>query len=161
MTGRRFRATLIAGGLFANGLAVAQMYSPGSAEGVPGEELYQACAFCHGAQGQGRQRLDAPALAGMEAWYVERQLHNLDSGVRGTHAEDLPGRQMVLITGMLRNEATIKNVAAYIETLTPGGRQPISENLSPLGPKNHSMWVADVPMSRAWMTLRPIALTSS
>ncbi len=121
MTGRRFRATLIAGGLFASGLTDAQMYPPGSDEGVPGEELYRACGFCHGAQGQGRQRLDAPALAGMEAWYVERQLHNLDSGARGTHAEDLPGRQMVLITGMLRNEATIKNVAAYIETLTPGG----------------------------------------
>ncbi len=121
MTGNRFRVALIAGGLLLSGLAVAQRYLPGSAVGVPGEELYQACGFCHGAQGQGRQRLDAPALAGMEAWYVERQLHNLDSGVRGTHAEDLPGRQMVLITGMLRNDATIKNVAAYIETLTPGG----------------------------------------
>jgi hypothetical protein len=28
---------------------------------------------------------------------------------------------MALIIGMLRNEATIKNVAAYIETLSPGG----------------------------------------
>lgn len=121
MSGRRFRLALIAGGLVVSGLAAAQMYRPGSDEGVPGEELYQACGFCHGAQGQGRQRLDAPALAGMEAWYVERQLHNLDSGARGTHAEDLPGRQMALITGMLRNEATIKNVAAYIETLSPGG----------------------------------------
>lgn len=121
MTGARFRVTLVAGGLVVSGLAVAQMYLPGSAEGAPGEELYQACAFCHGAQGQGRQRLDAPALAGMESWYVERQLHNFDGGVRGMHAEDLPGRQMGLITGMLRNDATIENVAAYIETLAPGG----------------------------------------
>ena len=67
MTGRRFRVALIAGGLVVSGLAAAQMYRPGSDEGVPGEELYQACGFCHGAQGQGRQRLDAPALAGMEA----------------------------------------------------------------------------------------------
>ena len=121
MTEKRIRVALIAGGLLLSGLAVAQLYPPGSAAGVPGEELYPACGFCHGAQGQGRQRLDAPPLAGMEAWYVERQLHNLDSGIRGTHAEDLPGRQMTLITGMLRNDATIKNVAAYIETLTPGG----------------------------------------
>jgi len=120
MTGRRFRLALIVSGLVVCGSAAAQMYPPGSSDGVVGEELYQACGFCHGAQGQGRQRLDAPALAGMEAWYVERQLRNFDTGVRGTHPEDLPGRQMSLITGMLRNEATIKNVAAYIETLTPG-----------------------------------------
>jgi len=121
MIGGLFRLALIAGGLAISGSAAAQMYVPGSAEGAPGEELYQACGFCHGAQGQGRQRLDAPALAGMESWYVERQLRNFDTGVRGTHSEDLPGRQMVLITGMLRNDATIRNVAAYIETLTPGG----------------------------------------
>ncbi len=121
MPGKRVSLALIAGGLAACGAAVAQMYPPGAAEGVPGEELYQACGFCHGAQGQGRQRLDAPALAGMEAWYIERQAHNFDTGMRGTHADDLPGRQMALITGMFRNDATIKNVAAYIETLTPGG----------------------------------------
>lgn len=121
MTRRRFRLALLASGLALSGSSAAQMYAPGAAEGAPGEELYQACGFCHGAQGQGRQRLDAPALAGMEAWYVERQLRNFDSGVRGTHANDLPGRQMALITGMLRNDATIKNVAAFIETLTPGG----------------------------------------
>src|ERR1039458_5900349 len=35
---------------------------------------------------------------------------------------------------------------------TPGGRQPISENFSPLRPKNHSMWVADVSIPSAAMT---------
>jgi cytochrome c oxidase subunit 2 len=121
MRRRQFRLLIIAGGLAVSGSVAAQMYAPGSADGVPGEELYQACGFCHGVQGQGRQRLDAPALAGMEAWYIERQVRNFDSGLRGMHAEDLPGRQMALTTGMLRNDATIKNVAAYIETLTPGG----------------------------------------
>lgn len=128
MTGRRFRIAFIVGGLAVGSVAVAQMYPPGSPEGVPGAELYQACGFCHGAQGQGRQRLDAPALAGMEAWYVARQARNFDSGLRGTHAEDLPGRQMALITGMLRNDATIENVAAYIETLTPGGPREARPN---------------------------------
>jgi len=121
MIGQSVRLALVVGGMAFCGAAAAQMYPPGAAEGVPGEDLYQACGFCHGAQGQGRQRLDAPALAGMEAWYIERQAHNFDTGVRGTHAEDLPGRQMALITGMMRNDATIKNVAAHIETLTPGG----------------------------------------
>ena len=43
---------------------------------------------------------------------------------------------------------------------TPGGRQPISENRSPLGPKNHSMCVAEVPMPSAPMTRRPISRSS-
>ena len=38
---------------------------------------------------------------------------------------------------------------------TPGGRQPISENFSPLGPKNHSMCVALVPMPSAALTWAP------
>ncbi len=42
---------------------------------------------------------------------------------------------------------------------TPGGRQPISENLSPFGPKNHSMCVADVPIPSAAMTRRPMSRT--
>ena len=68
MIGHSIRLTLIVGGMAFCGAAAAQVYPPGAAEGVPGEELYQACGFCHGAQGQGRQRLDAPPLAGMEAW---------------------------------------------------------------------------------------------
>ena len=43
---------------------------------------------------------------------------------------------------------------------TPGGRQPISENFSPLGPKNHSICVADVPIPSAVMTRRPISRSS-
>ncbi len=101
--------------------ASAQMYKAGTDDGVPGEEMFQACGFCHGNQGQGRQRLDAPPIAGLQAWYVERQLNNFDNEIRGMHAEDLPGAQMIVINGILRNEATIKNVAAYIETLEPGG----------------------------------------
>ena len=44
---------------------------------------------------------------------------------------------------------------------TPGGRQPISENFSPFGPKNHSMCVAEVPIPSAAMTRRPISRSSA
>jgi cytochrome c oxidase subunit 2 len=122
MIGKLARLVLVVGGLTIFGSAAAQMYPPDSESGVPGEELYRACGFCHGAQGQGRQRLDAPAIAGLEAWYTERQIRNFIDGVRGMHPEDLPGRQMALITGMFRNnDATIANVSAFIETLEPGG----------------------------------------
>ena len=69
--------------------AMAQMYTPGG-EGAPGDEIFKACGFCHGAQGQGRQRLDAPPIAGLPAWYVERQMLNFVSEIRGYHPDDLP-----------------------------------------------------------------------
>ena len=118
----RFPALLVFFTVFAgiSSLSVAQMYPPDSDEGMDGEEMFKACGFCHGAQGQGRQRLDAPPIAGLQAWYVEKQLQNFDKGIRGYHPEDLPGAQMDIISAMFRNDATIKNVAAYVEALEPG-----------------------------------------
>ena len=100
--------------------ALAQMYAPGSGDAVPPGQLYEVCAFCHGPEGQGSERLDAPALAGMEAWYVERQLHNFRDRVRGMHPEDLTGLQMSIVSGMARNDATIRALAAYIAAMEPG-----------------------------------------
>ena len=97
----------------------AQMYPPGG-QGAPGDEMFKACGFCHGNQGQGRQRLDAPSIAALPAWYVERQMHNFIDETRGYDPGDLPGHQMVLITPMFRNDATVRNVAEYVETLEPG-----------------------------------------
>jgi cytochrome c oxidase subunit 2 len=100
--------------------ALAQMYKPGSKDAVPPAELFQACGFCHGDKAQGRQRLDAPAIAGLQSWYLERQMHNFRNGIRGVHPEDVPGEQMAMITGMFRNDATIAALAAYIQALPPG-----------------------------------------
>ena len=96
------------------------MYAPGSDDALPGEELFAVCTFCHAPQGQGSQRLDAPALAGMEAWYIERQLQHFRNRTRGMHPDDVTGLQMSIVSGMLRNDATIANVSAYIESLDPG-----------------------------------------
>ena len=100
--------------------AAAQMYAPGSGDAVPAEELFEVCAFCHGPQGQGSERLDAPALAGMEAWYVERQLRNFRNRSRGMHTEDVTGLQMSIVSGMTRNDATIRALAAYAEAMESG-----------------------------------------
>lgn len=118
---KRFKVLLFVVANLCVSASIAQMYPADGNVGVPGEEMFQACGFCHGNQGQGRQRLDAPPIAGLQAWYVERQLNNFDNGVRGQHSEDLPGAQMDIISVMLRNEATVENVAAYVETLEPGG----------------------------------------
>jgi cytochrome c oxidase subunit 2 len=47
-------------------------------------------------------------------------MHNFVDELRGDHPDDLPGHQMNLITPMFRNDATIKNVSEYVETLKPG-----------------------------------------
>ena len=120
--------------------ATAQMYPMDSDVGVDGEELFKVCSFCHGTQGQGGPALDAPALAGMEAWYVERQLRNFRNRVRGTHYDDVPGVQMSIVSGMVRNPATIKNVAAYIESMEPGAPPELTRNGEVAGTARPFIW---------------------
>ena len=81
-----------------------------------GARHYASCIACHGADGLGNQALNAPAIAGMEAWYTERQLQYFRDGVRGAHPEDEVGRQMVAFANILDAEAS-RQVAAYIESM--------------------------------------------
>lgn len=82
-----------------------------------GAKLFGTCTSCHGAQGQGIWALNAPRLQGQNDWYLKRQLQNYKSGVRGSHPSDLYGKQMNLLTGMLRSEQDINDVVAYINQL--------------------------------------------
>ena len=95
-------------------------------ETVTGEELFVVCTFCHGDSAQGNIRRDGPALAGLEAWYLELQLHNFKNGIRGYLAEDIPGQVMHFTKGMLRNDYTIASLADYISALEPG--KPLAPN---------------------------------
>ena len=54
-----------------------------------GKALYATCASCHGANGEGNQALNAPAIAGQMEWYRPRQVMNWKNGVRGTQAKDI------------------------------------------------------------------------
>jgi cytochrome c oxidase subunit 2 len=82
-----------------------------------GEDLFTTCKSCHGAQGQGIWALNAPRLKGVNDWYLIRQLQNYKQGIRGSHPSDLSGKQMTLLTKMLRDEQDMKDVVAYINTL--------------------------------------------
>lgn len=83
-----------------------------------GERLYRTCGACHGRDGQGLHATNAPRLAGLDDWYQERQLRHFQDGVRGGHADDLYGPQMRDMSKILVNEAALRNVLAYINTLT-------------------------------------------
>ena len=89
-------------------------------ESVSAEELFTACSLCHGNKGQGNIRRDGPALAGLEAWYLQQQMHNFKDGIRGTARGDVPGHVMYLARGMLRDDATVDRLAEYISQLEPG-----------------------------------------
>jgi len=81
-----------------------------------GQVQYAACAACHGQNGEGNQALNAPKLAGQQAWYIERQLNHFKVGARGGEG-DTNGAQMIAFAGMLTTDEAVRNVAAYISSL--------------------------------------------
>ena len=82
-----------------------------------GKAQYGVCAACHGFQGEGNQLLNAPKLAGQEAWYIRLQLDMYKRGIRGSHKDDIYGQQMAPMAATLADNAAVNNVIAYLETL--------------------------------------------
>ena len=89
----------------------------GEADLERGEELYSLCVKCHKADGGGNSAVLAPAIAGMPSWYVEKQLQNFKSGIRGLHAKDTGGLRMYPMSKWLRTEADQEAVAAYVANM--------------------------------------------
>ncbi|MEX1197304.1 MAG: c-type cytochrome [Pseudohongiellaceae bacterium] len=83
-----------------------------------GQQLYGSCATCHGREGQGVEAVGAPALAGKSDWYLMNQLRLFKSGYRGTHPDDHAGAQMRAMTQSLDVDSTMKDVVAYIRTIS-------------------------------------------
>jgi cytochrome c oxidase subunit II len=84
-----------------------------------GRKIYQVCGSCHGWDGQGIQAVKAPRQAGLQDWYLARQLRNFKDGIRGTHLDDIYGHQMRQMAGMLTTDQAVNDVVAYINTLSP------------------------------------------
>jgi cytochrome c oxidase subunit 2 len=82
-----------------------------------GRSLYAACAACHGQAGEGREELRAPALTGLDDWYLVRQLNNYREGRRGYAADDIPGQQMRAAAKVLTDDTDVTDVVLYIGTL--------------------------------------------
>ena len=87
------------------------------AASISGDELFEACVPCHGAAGEGRAAIGAPAIAGLPAWYIAAQLERFQTGVRGRHADDSEGLRMQALSRQLRSEVETKAVAAHIASL--------------------------------------------
>ena len=88
--------------------------------GARGEQLFSNnCAVCHGDDAGGKAGLAAPSIAGLDEWYVKGQLEKFQSGIRGTHPEDMPGMRMRPMSRTLVTEADIDAIADYLRYLRP------------------------------------------
>lgn len=97
-----------------------------------GKEIYQTCVPCHGPSGAGNQEQMAPAIAGMDEWYVLNQLERFRSGARGLHPEDKGGHRMRPLARTLNNQDEIKAVATYVASLAAPDLTPTLEGGRPL-----------------------------
>jgi len=89
------------------------------AENTDGESLYVVCAACHGVSGEGNQMMSAPKLAGMEPWYLIKQMQLFQIGARGAAPGDMQGMLMAATAKRpdLSEPATLQSIAAYIVSL--------------------------------------------
>jgi len=92
----------------------------GVAEGdtSKGAYIYQgSCMSCHLGKGEGKPDVSAPRLAGLDSTYLIRQLTSFKTGLRGSHADDIYGRQMREMAKAIRSGEDVTNLAAYIHSL--------------------------------------------
>ncbi len=73
------------------------------------------CMTCHGAEGQGNIGVQAPRIAGMEDWYLRRQLLNFRAGIRGSHPEDEQGLAMQPMAARLSDDS-ITDIVQWVGT---------------------------------------------
>jgi len=71
------------------------------------------CTTCHGADGRGNEGVQAPRLAGMEPWYLRRQLENFRADIRGVHPADREGIAMRPMATKLTDES-IDDIVEWI-----------------------------------------------
>ena len=88
-----------------------------SGDAADGRRYWQTCGLCHGAAGEGNWDTNAPRLAGMNDWYLKRQLENFRAQIRGGHPEDIYGDQMFMLASILKDENAVDNVVTYINSL--------------------------------------------
>jgi cytochrome c553 len=116
-----FRAVLL---VFVGGLALSGCRLGAADAATRGREVFETCVPCHNADGSGNPVIGAPNIAGMKAWYVEREIEKFRAGVRGMHFSDIEGMRMRPMALSLASEDDVKAVAHYLETLPPVPHAP-------------------------------------
>lgn len=74
-----------------------------------GFKLYSKCISCHGKGGEGRVSQKAPFIGGQFDWYIEKQITDMQTGVRSNPVMD------PYIKGLSAQD--VKDLAAYVSKL--------------------------------------------
>lgn len=83
-----------------------------------GKMIYEgSCSSCHGRTAEGNPLVNAPRLASLDAVYLARQLNSFQSGLRGSHEEDVYGGQMKFMAKSIHSQQDLSDVVAYIRSL--------------------------------------------
>ena len=91
-----------------------------SGDASRGEDYHvNICSACHGGNGHGNDALGAPALAGLNDWYLKSSYQSYLDGVRGTQPDDVYGAQMARLAPVLAKGDDIDDVIAFIAALPP------------------------------------------
>ena len=106
--------------LIATELPPARPANANKGDASRGEDYYvNICSACHGGNAQGNDALGAPALAGLNNWYLRSSYQSYLDGVRGNHPDDFYGAQMSRLAPVLADTGDIDDVIAFITTLAP------------------------------------------
>lgn len=82
-----------------------------------GQNLYNGnCGACHGSQGEGNNKLNAPRLAHQSMAYLVRQVKAFQLGSRGGQPDDKLGRQMAMMAKTIDAERDIPDILSYLQS---------------------------------------------
>ena len=112
-------------------LTACQDPSPDKASLKYSVDLYDGCVQCHGEDGEGNQDLGAPAIAGLERWYIKAQLRKFKKSQRGWHIDDMAGKRMQPMALALDTDEKVDLVAAYVASFPRTSPAPTLEGGNP------------------------------
>lgn len=90
-----------------------------------GQRLFETCTACHGEHGEGNQEFGGPAIAGMPAWYLRRQIDKFREGHRGVDPQDRNGLRMRGMARTLNHEGDVEAIVSYVTALPAPAPAPV------------------------------------
>jgi cytochrome c553 len=124
------------------------------AAGDPGRGI-TACAGCHNPNGRGRPQ--NAGIAGLDAGYLVRQLHDFKAGTRKSAEPRKHNAQQMVDFAKAMTEAEMRQAAAYYASLPPTVAIQVRETATvPALRSQEGMWLPDASRPREKIGIRVI-----
>jgi len=124
------------------------------AAGDPGRGI-TACAGCHNPNGRGRPQ--NAGIAGLDAGYLVRQLHDFKAGTRKSAEPRKHNAQQMVDFAKAMTEAEMRQAAAYYASLPPTAPIKVMETATVPGMRSQEgMWLPDASRPREKIGIRVI-----